>query len=300
MTLRVLHLSPGALGPWAARLGALERDISYPIDDGRDRFVLDHGLAYHPFFSGQGDAHFLLAVDEDALVGCIVGVRKPIETPTGPVESVYLADLKVATPWRGRGVPARLLTSALGLWARSPRRLSWRFAFGAAMRGERGDVMRAARGLSPMKLGAAVALLDVYFVEPGRLAALEVTGAPPPMTGGGLDLSPAVTQDVVSTAGAKDFVLQSTGAPWPLVHLPAGPHRWGRSHADYLARGGRALVAAKAPGPACFALDVRRLAEREFLSAQGIRPGAACTVYGFSTTGRTRGAAWVHLATSDI
>ncbi|MDX2013176.1 MAG: GNAT family N-acetyltransferase [Myxococcaceae bacterium] len=300
MTLEVLHLTSDTLGAWVTRLSALERDISYPIDDGRDRFVLSHGAAYHPFFSQMGDAHFLLAVAGDELAGCIVGVRKRVDTPSGPVAGVYLADLKVAAPFRGQGVPARLLTAALALWARSPRRLSWRFAFGAAMRGDRGDVMRAAKGLTPMKLGAAVATLDVYFVEPQRLAALETAGAPTPMTGAGLDLSPAVTQDVVSTAGAKDFVLQSTHAPWPLVHLPAGPARWRGSHAEYLARGGRALVEAKAPGPACFALDVRRGAERDFLAGQGVRPGAVCTVYGFSTTRRTRGAAWVHLATSEI
>jgi GNAT superfamily N-acetyltransferase len=300
MTLRVHHLTPESLGPWVERLRALERDISYPIDDGRDRFVLSHGEAYHPFFTAMGEAHFLVAADGDEVAGCIVGVRKPVEGPSGALPAVYLGDLKVARRWRGQGVPARLLMHALSLWARSPRRLSWRFAFGAAMRGETGDVMRAARGLSPMKLGAAVARLSVYFVEPSRLAALEVRGAPDVVTAGGLDLSPAVTQEVVSTAGAKDFVLQSTGAPWPLVHLPAGPNRWGPSHASYLVRGARELLASRAPGPVCFALDERRTAERAFLAGQGITPGAVCTVYGFATTARVRGHDWVHLATSEI
>jgi GNAT superfamily N-acetyltransferase len=300
MSLTFLHLTPSELAPWVAGLAALERDVSYPIDDGRDRFVLNHGAAYHPFFSSMGDAHFILAVERDQVVGCIVGVRKPVRSPRGEVDAVYLGDLKVAKAWRGRGVPAKLLAFALSRWVRRPGRLSWRLAFGAAMRGDTGDVMRAARGASLMKLGAAMATLDVYFVPPATLGGLRVSGAPRPRLQGGLDLSPAVTQDLVSTAGAKDFVLQSTGAPWTLVHLPAGPASWGESHAAYLVRGAQRLVERGEPGPVCFALDQRRQAERDFLAQQGLTAGAVCTVYGFSTTRRTRGADWVHLATSEI
>ncbi|MCA3012782.1 MAG: GNAT family N-acetyltransferase [Myxococcaceae bacterium] len=298
--MRVVHVTADALGPWVPQLRALEAGISYPIDDGRDRFELSHGGGYHGFFSKMGEAHFLLALEGDALLGCVAAVRKPVRVGGAEVPAVYLADLKVAPAARGRGVPARLLFRALSVWARSPRRLSWRFAFGAAMRGARGDVMRAAKGVTPMKLASAVARLHVYFERPEVLAALKVTGAPPPPAGAGLDLSPEASTEVVSTAGLKDFVLASTGAPWPLVHLPRGPSGWGASHAAALARGGRALVQQGAPGPACFALDDRLEAERHFLEAQGVRPGAVCTVYGLSMTRRMATVPWVHLATSDI
>lgn len=168
------------------------------------------------------------------------------------------------------------------------------------MRGERGDVMNAAKGVTPMKLGAPHALLNVYFVEPAKLAALNVEGAPPTPTSVGLDLSPGVTVDVVSTLGKKDFVLESTKQSWPLVHLPRGPSAWGRSHADFLRRAGQQLVAQGAKGPACFALDGRLMNEHDFLRSQALEPKAVATVYAFSTTARTRRAAWVHLATSEI
>lgn len=300
MSLELRHVEAHALAPYVEDLRALERDVTYPIDDGRDRFVLSHGDTYHPFFSSMGDAHFVLALERGRVVGCIAAVRKPVRAATGAVDGVYLGDLKVAKAWRGRGVPARMLFFALKVWARSPRRLSWRFAFGAAMRGERGDVMNAARGVTPMKLGRPFALLDVYFVEPERLAGLNVEGAPPTPTSAGLDLSPSIDGDVVSTLGKKDFVLQSTKQAWPLVHLPRGPASWGRSHADALRRGGQQLVERGATGPACFALDSRLKAEADFLRARGLAPGAVATVYAFSTTNRTRQAAWVHLATSDI
>lgn len=300
MSLRLLHLRPDELAPWVERLRALERDISYPLDDGRDRFVVSHGAAYHPFFSSLGDAHFLLALDGERLVGCLAGVRKPVHAPGGEVPAAYLGDLKVHRDWRGRGLPARLLARALALSLRDWSRLHWRFAFGAAMRGANGDVMRAARGVNLMKLGRPHATLDLYFVAPRALAALDVRGAPATPSAPGLDLSPAATRDVVSTLGTKDFVLQSTGRPWPLVHLPRGPAGWGDSHAAYLRRGGEALLREHAPGPACFGLDQRLGAERAFLAARGLQPGAVCTVYALATTPRARGARWVHLATSEI
>jgi GNAT superfamily N-acetyltransferase len=298
MSLTLLHVRPGELAPWVEQLSALERDISYPLD--ADRFVISHGREYHPFFSSLGEAHFLLALDGQRVVGCVAGVRKPVQTPRGEVMGAYLGDLKVQREWRGRGVSARLLgralTTSLGDW----RALHWRFAFGAAMRGTRGDVMRSARGLNVMRLASGFARLAMYFVEPSQLASLDVKGAPPTPRAPGLDLSPAVTVDTLSTAGTKDFVLQSTSAPWPLVHLPRGPSGWGESHAVYLRRCGEQLISARASGPACFALDERLLAEREFLSTRGLRSGAVCTVYALSTTRLTRGVGWTHLATSEI
>ncbi|MBL8957165.1 MAG: GNAT family N-acetyltransferase [Myxococcaceae bacterium] len=300
MSVRLVHVRPHELAPYRAQLLELERDISYPIDQGRDRFVISHGDAYHPFFSAMGDAHFLLALDEDRLVGCLAGVRKPIVTPHGAVPAAYCADLKLHRDYRGRGIVARLwakaLTLSLGRWSE----LHWRFAFGAAMRDAKGDVMRAARGLNVMRLASAFARLDLYFVAPERLAALDPTGAPPTPTSPGVNLSPTATGEVVSTAGKKDFVLQSTGRPWPLVHLAQGPSGWGASHAAYLQRAGARLASERASGPVCFGLDPRLGAERAFLASRGLQPGALCTVYGLSTTVRTLGGAWVHLATSEI
>jgi GNAT superfamily N-acetyltransferase len=299
MSLTLRHVRASELGPYVEQLRELEGGISYPIDDGRDRFVLSHGPAYHPFFSSMGDAHFVVALERGRVVGCIAAVRKTVRANRDEVPAVYLGDLKVAPPARGRGVPARMLFFALAQWLRSPRALSWRFAFGAAMRGATGDVMRAARGVTPLKLGRPFATLHVYFADPRQLASLDVEGAPLPPTGG-LDVSPSVTAEVVSTAGSKDFVLQSTGARWPLVHLPAGPSQWGDSHAAFVRRGGQQLVREGLLGPACFALDVQLEAERRFLEARGVKPGAVATVYAFSTTRSVRGLPWVHFATSEI
>jgi GNAT superfamily N-acetyltransferase len=328
--MRLLHVRPDELQPWVPQLQTLERDISYPVGTS-DRFVISHGDAYHPFFSSLGDAHFLLALDGDTVVGCLAGVRKEVLTPRGPLMGAYLGDLKVTRAWRGRGVAARLYARALTLSLQRWGALHWRFAFGAAMRGERGDVMRSAKGFHVMKLGRPFALLDVYFAQPEVLAGLDVRGAPEPPRTPGLDLSPRATSDVFSTVGKKDFVLESTGAPWKLVHLPRGPSGWGASHAGYVRRAGAALLhrsvdeisvgltsARRSCAPvsttashqptsgsgddvlACFSLDARLAHERDFLASRGVVPSAVATVYGFSTSRAVRGHDWVHLATSEI
>ncbi|MBI3723839.1 GNAT family N-acetyltransferase, partial [bacterium] len=181
---------------------------------------------------------------------------------------------------------------------------SWRFAYFAAMRGARGDVTRSARRLSPLRAFRPLAELLLYF-EPGeKLARLSLDGAPAPPPHGGLDLSPAFAAGdetpLVTTDGRKDFVLASSGKPWPLVHLPCGPSRWKPTLAAYLRRSGEALVARAGESVACFAID-RRLADHaDWLALAGFAPGAVCTVYALSCPPWQGKPAWVHLATSEI
>ncbi|HEX3346414.1 MAG TPA: hypothetical protein VHS09_17640, partial [Polyangiaceae bacterium] len=85
-----------------------------------------------------------------------------------------------------------------------------------------------------------------------------------------------------------------------LVHLPYGPSRWASSGGAYLKACGERLVASRPGAVACFAVDRRLDTHIAWLAAQGVSPGAACTVYALDLTLRARGAAWLHLATSEI
>lgn len=298
MSARVVLVDAAGLAPYAAGLRALERDITYPLDDGRDRFWIDHGPDYHPFFSHMGEAHFLVALHHDTVVGTVAGVLRTVEHRGTTYEVGYACDLKVAAAHRGRDVARRMLLSGLGHIARTPRFWRWRYAFGAAMRGERGDVMRSARGLHPAKLFRSDARLRLYFLDRGTLGALDPAGCPPNPVDEGLVLSPrAPGLGLVSTAGRKDLRRVSTGQPWPLVHLTHGPHAWPSSLAHYL------RTAAEALGPddvACFGLDERLASHVGWLAAHGLRSDTVCTLYGWRLPGGPRAAPWVHLATSEI
>jgi len=216
MSIRFINLLADEIGPYVDALRALERDIHYPIDDGRDTFTIDHGPEYHPFFSQMGRAGFVLALDGDRVVGSLAGVSKRADVRGRATPSIYMADMKLARAYRGRGIIQRMFLWALGLIPREPDLRSWRYAYIAAMRGERGDVTRSVRGLHLGKLARPAARLAVYFVDPQKLAALAIDGAPePPREEDGIDLSPAPIGAplAVSTAGRKDLRLKSTGAP---------------------------------------------------------------------------------------
>jgi GNAT superfamily N-acetyltransferase len=301
--IRISLLRPAELGPWVPQLRALEEGVTYPVGEAGDRFSIDHGADYHLFFSEMGEARFLVAARGDRLLGVLVGVIKPAIAGGRVVRSAYLCDLKIAPEARGTGLARRMLLGALWQSARrEPGLLAWSLAYGAAMRGEKGDVMRALRaGPNPARLARPLATLRLFFADPGAVAALSDRGAPPPPPAREvLDLSPDATLPLLRTAGRKDLRLRSTGEPWPLWHLPLGPSRWGASWASYLARTAQGMLREGAPPGSilCFAIDERLAGHLDHLGSQGLVPGATCTIHGLSfLRGRTP---LVHMATSEI
>jgi hypothetical protein len=292
----------GELAPYADALRALEAGISYPA--GGSAFTIDHGAEYHPFFSAMGEAHFALACAGEHVLANVVGVRKQVSTGDRTIEAVYVCDLKVAASLRGQRLSRRLL--AFGLWRllATPELRRARLLYGAAMKGERGDVTRSARGLSPLRLARPWARCDLYFVPPSALAALDPRGCPPPPPPAeGLDLSPQPRHQppgLVSTAGSKDLRLAPDGRPWTLVHLPLGPASWRPDLAHHLRECGRAMLEVGLAGPACFGLDQRLADHRQWLASAGLQPEALFTVRGLDLTGAARRSRWIHLAPSEI
>ncbi len=286
--MKFVHVTSDGLGPYLKSLRALEGGIRYPIADGADFFTIDHGPAYHPFFSQLGEAHFLLALQGDEVVGSIAGVLRPIDAGGRSVAALYLCDLKVAATLRGQGLARRMLQRGLLEILKHPRGRKARLLYGAAMRGSAGDVMRSARGSNPLRLAGTLASFQLYFVPAEKLAALSGEGPTFP-PGARLCLSGS-DAGPVRTTGAKELRLGSSGSPWPLVHLTDAP--WNASWAS-------SLRAALKPGElGCFALDVRLLEHHRWLRDHGITPGAGCTVYGLALT--RLGSGLAHLATSEI
>jgi hypothetical protein len=303
VTVRLALCDSASIAEHAASLLELERSISYPLGDGRERFFIDHGARYHPFFSAMGDARFLLALEQGRVVGALVGVLKRATLDGRSIASAYLCDYKLAESHRGAGLGARMLREALILCARHSELRRWRLAYGAAMRGARGDVLRSARGpLHPARLSSPLATTRLYFVEPARLASLEPAGGPP-RAGQVLNLSPTAGGDalgLVSTAGRKDLRIVSTHEPWPLVHATRAPDGWGSSLGHYLRACGEALVARGERALVCWSLDERLEAERSWLASRGVHSDTVCTVYGLALPGGPPRGRVVHIATSEI
>lgn len=307
--VRVVIVDAGGLGPYVAGLRALEREILYPIDDGRDHFRIDHGPAYTPFFTALGEPYFAVVLAGEEVAGSACGILRQARLGERTLVTGYACDYKLAVRHRGVGLGRAMLTRGLLelLTPRNTHYRAWRFGYGAAMRGAKGDVLRSGRGLHPLRLLAPWAELAVYFVSPEKLAQLP-TGAPPPPTELGLNLSPTAEErggplGLISTAGRKDLRLVSTGEPWPLVHLALGPSRWAPDLGLYLSRAGAELLldAGRAPPPtACFAIDRSLEAHVAWLARQGIEPGATCRILAWRLFPTLARPAWVHLATSEI
>ena len=302
MTLRVQVLESFDLEPWVPQLRELERSITYPLADGEEQFYIDHGPRYHPFFSTMGErAGFICAFDGERLVGTFAGVLKRARLGGATIPSMYLADYKIRAEYRGGAIGRRILWGCVGL-LRYPELRTPRIFYGAAMRGARGDLMRSARGSkSVMKLTRPIASLDVYFADPDKLARLDLSNAPGPPAGPGLDLSPDVASlsrgaGIVSTAGRKDLRIVSTNAPFPLEHLPFGPELQQKGFGADLKACGEQITSEGAQ--ACFAIDERLTERTRWLQGQGIVPGARATVYALRLARAPF--EWVHLATSEI
>jgi len=304
MKLRVEVLESFELAKHVPQLRDLERSITYPLADGAERFFIDHGPDYHPFFSQIGDrAGFLCAFDGELLVGSFAGVLRRARLGERLAPSMYLADYKIRAEYRGTKVGRTILWNCVGL-LRYPELRTPRLYYGAAMRGAQGDLMRSARGSrSVMRLTRPIASLEVYFAEPEKLVRLDLSQAPPPPLGRGLDLSPDAERlargpGLTNTAGRKDLRLVSTGAPFPLEHLPFGPALQLKGFGAYLRDCGEALAGSTAK--ACFAVDERLPDRVRWLRGQGIEPGARCTVYALRLPPMHGRVDWVHLATSEI
>ena len=74
-----------------------------------------HGERYATFFERMGDAHFLLALDGDEVVGTFAGVGKWAESAGRRIPTVYGADWKIAPAWRGGRLAPKFLTTGIRL-----------------------------------------------------------------------------------------------------------------------------------------------------------------------------------------
>ena len=262
----------------------LETQMSYPIADGADHFTIDHGEYYHEFFSEMGETRLLLVKDRGRIQGVMVGVWREILLGSTRVRALYLADLKLAPRLRGQNIVLRMLWHGIKALFRRADLGSWHVVYGAAMRGESGDVMRSMQGaLHPARWLDHEALFYLYFASKQELEGLSLEGSPPLSSPDELaaNFSPERRAPWFTTRGTKSFVLASTGAPWQLVHLDevSQPASEGaaRTLGEALQRGVARMQ--DAGEVACFALEKGRERQIRWLQERGIQPGATCTLY---------------------
>lgn len=252
----------------------------------------------------MGDTTFVLASDGGNVVASVAMVSRKARYGSKTRTSLYGCDYKVAPSHRGTGLARALALHATKRFFTGGHLAATRLVYAAAMRGDRGDVMRSVRQkVHPAHLFRAAAQLSLYFEDPETLAGLDLQNSPaPPNLRRGLDLSPSDydTPRITNTAGRKDLRLVSAGEPWRLLHLGQGPEHWTPTWGHYLTSCAKAAATDVPAAQLCFGIDNRLSDHIGWLDRQNIRPGATCTIYLLRAPWLLPRAEWIHLSTAEI
>lgn len=260
--IRVFRVD-GAREAWRGPVAALESSARYPL--GTDQFRIDHGADYFRFFDRLGALAYYVAADEGGVVAVGCGVLRDLPG-FGP--AWYVGDLKVRPERRGEHVPLRMLAAAFP--AEYPR---CRRGYGISMDPPEGEnrVLRIFRRFPLVPLSHA-ATLEIFSFDAEAMRRVEslVRAQRGPLR-------------YLSLRGTKDLVLESTGAPLPLVHVQHGPLG---AEGEQQPTDGAVHMLAVPRGDAL----------GEELRAAGHAPGATATVIAH----RMDGYDWRRVLTSEI
>jgi hypothetical protein len=266
-------------------LNAFESQFHYPLEPGV-QFQIDHGTRYSAFFEQMGDPLFLVVRENQDVIGMIVVVRKDVRIGEDTFSALYLADLKVHPSHQGHRLVPTMYRYLRDELAPSFPQLHQDIAYFVAMQGDRGDVMDLTLSGSPLRHFREIGSLMIYFVSPEKLAHLpERPGSSETdRTGETLFLTPPDKENrqdpqLVDLSGTKDLILDTTGRPLDVVHLPVsdagGDELW-----SVLRQCGH--QAEPSYSYCCFSLDRQRSAMIEQLAEQGIQSGSRAKVYALS------------------
>ncbi len=213
MSLEVRALTAAERAALHDAIAALEHGVRYPL--GRDSFAVDHGRDYFAAFTRLGELSYFVCLDRSAPAGrqvvatCAAVLRRvPPRPGARPVAAWFLCDLKVAPSRRGQRLPWRLF--AYG-FPRSYPRCGRGYGITMNRPGEPNPVVHLAERF-PMARSAVGTILHIYTLDAAAMTDFE-----PALRAARGPLS------YLSLRGRRDLVLQSTGAPMPVLHVQHGP-----------------------------------------------------------------------------
>ncbi len=208
-SLNIRELQSEEWRVFQSRIADLEKGTSYPL--GEDRFEIDHGEDYFAFFTRLGQLHYYVALDEERVVAVAAAIlrRVPSVSREKPKTVWYLCDLKVHPEYQGRYIPVSIFVHAFPkLYPRCAR------GYAISMDADSKRPNRVARMLKrfPLAPMSIATRLGIISLNAEQMQAIE----------------PILREhfgcvSYLSLAGKKDIVLQSTGAPMPLLHVQFGP-----------------------------------------------------------------------------
>lgn len=208
MSIRVLELAGDTFASFQDSIRALEQGMTYPLGD--DRFTIDHGQDYFAFFRRLGDLAYFVALDNNHVVAVCAAVMRRLPRFAGAVaeKAWYVCDLKVHPDYRNQRIPWQIFLHGFpGKYARCQR------GYAISMNPGDGSANRVVRmatrfQLAPISLATT---LGIYSLSADQMRDIEAVLR--------RQLGPL---GYLNLGGAKDIILQNTGAAMPLMHLHYG------------------------------------------------------------------------------
>ena len=279
MKLQYNIVSENNLSAYISELRLIEKDITYPLEDGLDSFFIDHGEDYSPFFTQQGfKTRFLIILDNDKVVGGVVGVWKRIIVKQKEYNALYASDLKLKKEYRNKGVVKNLLWYLFIRWPFKKDFKGWDFIYFCAMQ-------RLGRGVDATFTGGHLgrltkhqSLLNIYILKSQELKQLDfkkLCYEPKDE----INLSPNLKNDIMWNEGKKNIVTTKEKSLLKLGHI--NPELFYLENIDRLNIAINTILEKKG-AQLCFAVDNRNKFVINQLEKQGIDTQTKCKVFSFS------------------
>lgn len=207
--MKVVRVTAENVSQFRDGIVALESLASYPL--GSDFFRIDHGKDYFSFFNRMGMLRYYVMLHNLRVVAVAAAVLRslPLTTGVSANKAWYLCDLKVHPDFRGQTIPQKIFGAVC-----IPNYLRCRRGFALSMNPADGSPNRIVALMAhfrwlPFELVGQLSLFSLSFQQlQEHRKRIEIHFGP---------------VSLLSLAGKKDLILQSTGKPMGLLHLQHGP-----------------------------------------------------------------------------
>ena len=272
-------LEPQHIKNYVKDFKSIEEGIFYPLENGEGNFFINHGNNYYPFFTQQGNkTRFVAIKNESKIIGTAVGVWKKIIFNSYQYTGLYIADLKIKPEHRKKGILKKIMWDLIIRWPFIKDYQGWDFCFFCTMLKNSQGVEKSFKGLTPAKLAKPTGLINIYMIEPKKLASLKLTDMPKTSFIDSINLSPKRKELVLWNNGKKDIVSSINHTVFNFGHLH--PEIILSENSSNIEKAISIII--KNNGIACFAIDNRQTKLINWLKSKGISTNTKCKIFSFS------------------
>lgn len=280
--LRFEYHDSKSLKQFQSDLTEFETEFIYPLDE-TNNFYISHGSTYSTFFDQMGEARFLLVFLGSNLIGMISVVKKKIRFKDQIFTAMYVADLKLSKPYRGKNISQHIYWEMIKKIPTISFAWGWSVCFFVGMIGQKGSIINTLQHPFFKFLITEFGTMSIYFSSPKILATLPEFLEFDTLTNNSILCLSSIKNNLnpepyVQLTGIKDIILTSTKEPLPLVHFQSNG-KSPRKFIEELRLLGNKYINEQITF--CFSIDSRFEKVISFLETHGVTTTSKAIVGGF-------------------